>query len=215
MDAQAESRRDELEKAFDGDLTSLRRAGITEAQISQAQQELASDLHQEWQDQWMREHPMGDSDCEPRWKKVGNDPQWTESLATTPARKQFTRTNSEGVLEVDIAHVAYSDLPADWQRENREAAATAVSLVSEAAIGVQGQKGDPAKEVMSALSSKVHDAWRQRNSWIMDDPSNPQRLDFEDSRFPLTEANKDRQQVSQAAKTLVKVLSRSPQSSKR
>jgi hypothetical protein len=67
---------------------------------------------------------------------------------------------SHGTDQVDIANTPYQDLPADWQRENKEAADVAVRLVRDC----RRRGADPnSVEFIEAASSRVHDAWLRRN----------------------------------------------------
>lgn len=65
-----------------------------------------------------------------------------------------------GTDQVDIANTRYKDLPADWQKENKESATLAVRLVNDARKhGVDPKR----EEFMESASKSVHDAWLRRN----------------------------------------------------
>ncbi|MEU4234125.1 hypothetical protein AB0F17_58465 [Nonomuraea sp. NPDC026600] len=65
-----------------------------------------------------------------------------------------------GTDEVDIANTRYKDLPADWQKENKESATVAVRLVDDARKHGADLKGE---KFMESASESVHDAWLRRN----------------------------------------------------
>jgi hypothetical protein len=87
--------------------------------------------------------------------------------------------------QVDIANTRYQDLPADWQKENKDSASVAVRLIADG----RSQGADlSSSDFMESASSKVHDAWLQRNGeWAPPE----QRLPYDQ----LSEAEKEKDRV--------------------
>lgn len=77
---------------------------------------------------------------EPRYKPTA-DKAW----------KQAT-----GQPQVDIANTSFENLPADWQRELKEGAASAIDAI------LAAQRDNRALDI-DELASEVHDAWLDRN----------------------------------------------------
>ncbi|MEV0195965.1 hypothetical protein [Nonomuraea sp. NPDC050691] len=95
-----------------------------------------------------------------------------------------------GTDQVDIANTRYRDLPADWQKENKESATVAVRLVSDAR-----KRGDDltSDEFMETASEKVHVAWLRRNGeWAPPEQQLPYR------ELSHAEKEKDRVVVREA-----------------
>lgn len=96
--------------------------------------QVATASHEQWRNQWRASH--GD---EPRLKPT-HDRVWT-------------KTNKTNV--VDIAALAYPDLPSDWQAESRASAEVAVDLVLTA--------GRHDEAFVEWASDIIHDQWIKRN----------------------------------------------------
>ena len=135
---------------------------------------MASDLHEAWRKTRLR--PEGG--YEPRIKKT-KDQKWI---------------NEHGTDEVDIANCTFSQLPSDWQYENLAAATVAVDEVYDDITS--GRK--ITKEKIEEMSSNVHEAWLERNSWVFDpEYGNPdQAKPYEE--LSEEEKAKDRVQIMQA-----------------
>lgn len=120
-------------------------------------------------DEWRAARRLSDGTFEPRIKKT-TDKVW--------ARRH-------GTDEVDIANTRYDDLPADWQKENRESATVAVKAIDAARKnGTDLRHGD----FMEDASEKVHDEWLRRNKdWAPPEQS----LKYGD----LSEAEKEKDRV--------------------
>jgi hypothetical protein len=102
---------------------------------------LASQAH----DEWRAPRKLATGGFEPRWK-TAKDPTWIAA---------------HGTDQVDIANTAYPDLPAEWQKENREGAKVAINLVES-----QQQAGLPLDEgFVEQASAIVHHEWTLRNPW--------------------------------------------------
>lgn len=95
-----------------------------------------------------------------------------------------------GTDQVDIANTRYKDLPADWQKENKESATVAVRLVDDASRRGVDLKGE---EFMESASERVHDAWLRRNGeWAPPE----QKLPYQE--LSQVEKEKDRVVVREA-----------------
>lgn len=102
-------------------------------------------------------------------------------IKTTTDRAWIER---HGADQLDIANTRYRDLPADWQKENKESATVAVRLVADARK--RGVDLDSEKFTEDA-SERVHDAWLQRNgAWAPPEQQLPYR------RLSEVEKEKDR-----------------------
>ncbi|MCO5990316.1 hypothetical protein NE235_29805 [Actinoallomurus spadix] len=126
---------------------------------------VAGRLHE----QWRAPRRLEDGTFEPRIKST-TDSAWI---------------SRHGTDQVDIANTRYGDLPADWQKENKESARVAVHLVTDAKKeGVDTGSSD----FMESASAKVHDAWLERNGeWAPPE----QKLPYEE----LSEAEKEKDRV--------------------
>ncbi|WP_433226366.1 hypothetical protein [Microtetraspora malaysiensis] len=105
-----------------------------------------------------------------------------EPQIRTTADRAWARRH--GADRVDIANTGYRDLPADWQRENRESAIVAVRLVTEGRRRGADLSGE---EFMESASHAVHEAWLVRNGRRA---SPEQRLPYR--LLPEAEKEKDR-----------------------
>jgi hypothetical protein len=104
--------------------------------------EMAAKLHEDWRQTRLRE----DGSYEPRVKETA-DKAWVEA---------------HGTDQVDIASTAYSDLPKDWQSENRTAARVVYDLIDNP--DTRGMVIS-APENPSPVGQRVHEAWLGRNDW--------------------------------------------------
>ena len=94
-----------------------------------------------------------------------------------------------GVTEVDIASLAYTELPSDWQGENKLGAECAVDCV----VAVLGQSRALDAGFIEEASATQHDEWLKRNgSWAPESQKLPYAQLTED------EKEKDRFFVRQA-----------------
>lgn len=125
-------------------------------------------------DRWRASRRLPDGGYEPRMKTT-TDPAWIRR---------------HGTDQVDIANTRYADLPADWQKENKESATVAVRLVDDARRRGVDLDSD---EFMEAAGEKVHDAWLDRNGgWAPPE----QRLPY--AELSEEEKEKDRVVVREA-----------------
>lgn len=99
---------------------------------------VAAAAHEAWREQWRREH--GDV---PRTKQT-RDRAWIAA---------------HGTDSVDIAATRFSELPGDWQEENRRSAEVSVDAVL--ASVASGHPLDTAR--IEVLAEAVHAAWLVRN----------------------------------------------------
>jgi hypothetical protein len=67
--------------------------------------------------------------------------------------------DTHGTDQVDIINTEYSDLPADWQAENKAAADVALGIMEQ--IGGKVDLSDP--EQYSSAGTIIHNAWLSRN----------------------------------------------------
>jgi hypothetical protein len=138
---------------------------LGERSISHKIDTLASRLH----DDWRAPRLLKDGTFEPRIKTT-TDSAWV---------------SKHGTDQVDIANTSYKNLPADWQKENKESASVAVRLIEDAKKGGIDTRSD---NFIESASSKVHDAWLERNGeWA---PAE-QRLPYTD----LSEVEKAKDRV--------------------
>jgi hypothetical protein len=159
---------------------------------------LASKLHEDWRQGFKNEEGTGFVD---RWRPAKADAAWLEQAQQNEKLQSYLRVNPEsGATEINLTQLSYDQLPEKWQAENRDAAATALDII-DAALS-EGKKLDSV--FLEEASSTIHDAWRERNSYVKDDPTNVQRLDYSDPQFPESERDKDRQHVVLAAEFYAK-----------
>ncbi|MFI7438536.1 hypothetical protein [Nonomuraea indica] len=115
----------------------------------------------------------------PRWRPGGG---YEPRLKTTKDPAWIRR---HGTDEVDIANTRYRDLPADWQKENRDSAAVGVRLVDD---GRRRGADLTSVEFMEEASEQVHIAWLDRNgAWAPPE----QRLPYRE----LSEEEKEKDRV--------------------
>jgi len=127
---------------------------------------VASALHEDWRKTRLQE----DGTFEPRVKGT-KDEAW---IAT------------HGTDQVDIANTGYTELPADWQAENKAAAEVVVGVMGEANGAID--LSDEAQR--SYVGGKIHDAWLSRNDWAAGG-----ELDVPFDQLPPAEQAKDIDQV--------------------
>ncbi|MDF2705199.1 MAG: hypothetical protein K0R62_851 [Nonomuraea muscovyensis] len=115
----------------------------------------------------------------PRWRQGGG---FEPRLKTTKDQAWIRR---HGTDEVDIANTRYRDLPADWQKENKDSAAVGVRLVDD---GRRRGADLTSVEFMEEASEQVHIAWLERNgAWAPPE----QRLPYRE----LSEEEKEKDRV--------------------
>ena len=151
--------------------------------------QLGSELHDAWRNTRKK---MDDGTYEPRMKKT-KDEKWIKE---------------NGSDEVDIANTVFADLPADWQKENYEAAKLVIDLVYDKVISVYTKEYGYYRDVfdfktIEDLSSDVHDSWMERNSWAKE--SSPE-LFVPYSELPESEKAKDRVQIIGAIEKVTKKM---------
>jgi hypothetical protein len=102
---------------------------------------LASAFH----DDWRKTRLQDDGTYEPRIKTT-IDEQWSAI---------------NGTDQVDIANTNYSDLPTDWQAENKAAAEVVIDILNE-----KDQLPDLDDfELIDQIGQRIHAAWLKRNEW--------------------------------------------------
>ncbi len=148
---------------------------------------MASDLHEAWRKTRLRK----DGTFEPRMKKT-KDQAWIEK---------------HGTNEVDIANCTFEELPSDWQYENLEAAKVAVNEVFDDVMTGKEISHDRIEE----MSSRVHDAWLGRNSWVYDPEYGNPVLAKPYEELPEEEKAKDREQINQAKAKVENYLRENPE----
>lgn len=135
---------------------------------------LGSDLHEAWRAPRLKP----DGTYEPRMKK-SKDEKWNKI---------------HGTDDVDIANTSFEDLPENWQYENLEAARTAIGLCFDKIVS----DVEITNEMIEELSSKVHEAWLTRNTWVFDENYGDKVLSQSYEALPEEEKAKDRVQIKQA-----------------
>lgn len=134
---------------------------------------IASEFHEKWRQEYRKAN--GDT---PRIKTT-KDADWI---------------SEHGTDQVDIASTPYADLPADWRKENRDAATAATHIVARRAA--QGLKLN-GKRGLDAMAAEVHSAWLSR-------PNNAYArttdLGVPFAKLSEVEKDKDRDQVLAAVR---------------
>lgn len=130
--------------------------------------ELASVFHSQWQ---------AARNFEPRWKTASKE--W---INQRKFNKQTMRELPDGKFEFDLANTSFEDLPAEWQKENFEAAYEAVDISW--------------LEDRELAGSIIHEAWKQRNK--CEEYNKHLFVDFKD--LPSEEQEKDLLQFDLASK---------------
>jgi hypothetical protein len=138
-------------------------------------EKLAAALHDDWRKARYR---PATGDYEPRLKTT-RDEAWIGA--------HYMKD------EVDIANTPFSELPIDWQAENRVAAQIAIRVVEEAAA--RGRALDAA--FIEEASAYVHRRWVERNGANAPDD---QKLDY----ASLSEENKEKDRA--IVRTAIRVL---------
>lgn len=107
-------------------------------------------------DAWRAPRKIKGTDTyEPRIKPT-NDEHWTRA--------------HNGETNIDIANTPYTELPSDWQRENRKSAEIAVNEVLDAAM-----KDLPFDDVfVERVADLLHQGWIDRNKdWASEELKKP------------------------------------------
>lgn len=125
---------------------------------------LASKLH----DSWRNGRKKADGTYEPRIKDT-KDAKWIKA--------------HNNKTQVDIANTEYKDLPADWQKENKDSATVATNLVYKAV----SDKVDFNQKFIEEASNTIHIEWLKRNTWAKGG-----ELDVPYAKLPEVEKEKDR-----------------------
>lgn len=121
-------------------------------------------------DAWREPRKLPDGTYDPRIKET-TDKVWIEQ---------------HGTNQVDIANLAYADLPSDWQAENRAAGEDVAELI-EPAFSAGGDVLDAHIETYAMV---IHDKWCLRN------PKHYQpELLVSYSLLPEDEKEKDREKL--------------------
>jgi len=132
---------------------------------------VASSAHDKWREPRRIE---GADQYEPRPKPT-SDQSWIEA--------------HDGKTTVDIANTPYSDLPSEWQKENKDSATVAVSGVAR----VLEEGGALDQDRIEEIAARVHAAWVERNGdWA------PDELKLPYEQLPEAEKAKDRNFVLDA-----------------
>jgi hypothetical protein len=129
-----------------------------------------TDLASAYHEDWRKTRQNKDGTFEPRLKTT-KDESWI---------------NTHGTDQIDIANTPYTDLPPDWQAENKSAAETVVSLLESVNGGID--LNDAATR--TSVGDKIHNAWLDRNAW-----AKGSELDVAFDQLPPDEQNKDLRQV--------------------
>lgn len=129
------------------------------------------------------------------WRK----PRLTGGQHGTPDAKYEPRMKPTGLPdggEVDIANTPYDKLPPKWQQENKSAGQSAIQAVQKQ---LETNENNMNRIDIEAVSSSIHDAWMNRNSWAKD--QTPQ-LFVPYNELPEEEKEKDRVQARKAIELL-------------
>ena len=161
--------------------------------------EVGSRLHEAWRAsrQEDKEARLG---REPRWKKTKD----AEFIAqATPS--DIVRVGE--IVEVDIANMSFTELPADWQKDNLEAGMTAAKLTM-GMISKNGAIGNAdilglTQEQLEELGDGIHEAWMERTE--KGDWNAHQFVPYD--QLPREEQEKDLDHVRVTLQTLREVLS--------
>ncbi len=139
-------------------------------EIAERENELVMQLGSQLHDTWRASRKLEDGTFDPRIKTT-KDAKYIES---------------KGTDQVDIANTDFSELPEDWQGENKRAAEVVMKLIFDR-LRDTGQFDETFIEEVSA---KIHDAWLERNgTWAPES----QKLPYEE--LSEEEKQKDRDQV--------------------
>lgn len=109
--------------------------------VAKAVEVLATEFHEDWR----KTRQLEDGSFEPRVKQT-KDEAWIES---------------HGTDQVDIANTGYTELPSDWQAENKAAAEVVVGIMDthNGAIDLSNEA------IRNQVGATVHEAWLSRNEW--------------------------------------------------
>jgi hypothetical protein len=148
---------------------------VQDARDSEKRGQLVAKLAGLAHDDWRAPRKIAGTDrYEPRIKKT-KDQAWIDLHG--------------GRQEVDIANTPYSDLPSEWQAENRASAEIAINEVLKAAQANRAMD-EPFVETVSAV---LHQDWVVRNgSWAAEELKKPYM------QLPEEEKEKDRYFVRRA-----------------
>lgn len=128
------------------------------------------------------------------WKKTFKEAARAKGEPETRVKQLKDPAEVEKFGEsVDIANLAFSELPPSWQTENERGATVAVDLVLTAVA--EGHALDEA--FVEEASAKVHVAWLERNG---DYATDVQKLPY--SELPEDEKERDRVFVRAAIEAL-------------
>lgn len=146
-------------------------------EIAARENELVMQLGSQLHDTWRASRKLEDGTFDPRIKTT----------------KDVKYIESQGTDQVDIANTDFSELPKDWQGENRAAAEVVMKLI----FDELRNGGEFAPSFIEQASAKVHDAWLERNgAWAPES----QKLPYEE--LSEEEKQKDRDQVLAGLKIL-------------
>ena len=98
---------------------------------------------------------------------------------------------SHGTDKLDLANTNYQDLPEDWKTENRDAAATIVSIIDRYDGNID--LTNPIQR--SEIGREVHDAWLQRNKAVFHTHNIEPGQTVTFGELPPQEQEKDLEQV--------------------
>ena len=92
--------------------------------------------------------------------------KWKEGMTATLKAKgeplERFRDDGEGG-QIDILNTSYSELTPKWQAENKAQAESAIKLVA--------QNMDRAMDNIEELAAQVHEQWKSRNKWAIEQNS--------------------------------------------
>lgn len=146
-------------------------------------QKMGANFHEEWRKGYAANPENVDTDWKvrPRIKQT-KDKEWAEL---------------HGTDMVDIYYTPFKDLPLDRKKDNLEAAKVVIDLVYDKIVNGE----EITLEMVEEMSSVVHEAWMERNSWEKE--SRP-HLFVPYEELSEEEKAKDRAQVETAIRLISK-----------
>jgi hypothetical protein len=101
----------------------------------------------------------------PRWK-VTNDQGYIRDHSSRVGSSGFDWLRIEnGKLEINIAAVAYKQLPEDWQAENRATGEVVLNLLRQA---LQRGMSPFSQDFLKESAVSIHEKWLERNGQYAD-----------------------------------------------
>ncbi len=96
----------------------------------------------------------------PRWKATSDDAFVKKNRGAAESGSQPWLREKDGILEVNIAALRYSELPADWQEENRKTGEVVLNLLKEA---LSKDIDIHSNAFLVKAVAEVHTKWLERN----------------------------------------------------